>query len=81
MPTKEPTSQPFRINRIRVHDFDTKRREYAIQQAHMYDGMIHDFIKYCQLKGIPEHEMLADLPKLEELRDTWVEVADQSKID
>lgn len=79
--SKEPTSLPFRINRTRVHDFDTKRRQYALAQAHMYDNMIPEFIKYCQLKGIPEHEMMADLPKLEELRDTWIEVSAQSKID
>ena len=69
------------ISRIRPHDSDKQRRIYARKRAMQLDGVRGQFIDYCLRTGVPEHEMQKELENLDFLVQTWLDVADQSKVD
>lgn len=69
------------ISRLRPHDADTKRRQFAIEKAQKYDNMRTQFIKHCKLHGVSQAEMEKGLYDLARLASTWKDVSEQGMID
>lgn len=69
------------INRIRPHDTDIKRREYALHRADFLDGKRKEFINWCLNNNKTQEEMNQGLSDLDTIVSTWRDVADQSAID
>lgn len=70
------------INRIRPHDADIKRREYALNRAFALEGVRSQFIDWClKQPNLKQEDVSNGLNDLETLIVTWRQVADQNKID
>ena len=70
------------ISRIRPHDADLKRRQYALNRAYFLEGQRKVFIDWClHQRHITQEQMEEDLGQLDEIIATWRHVADQYKID
>lgn len=69
------------ISRLRPHDADKKRREFARQRALYLDSQRSHFIEHCLKTGVPEHEMNLNLQYLDDIIQVWLDVADQGKVD
>lgn len=69
------------INRMRPHDADVKRRNYALQRAQKLEALRRQFIDWALREGKNSEEIKEGIEQIEMLVETWKDVADQHTID